>query len=101
MTLNIAANANQAMPAGGRFDLSAVARAEGGVAIEFSDNGIGMPADVQARVFEPFFTTKPSGEGTGLGLSVVRDLVNAGAGAISVRSGTGTGTTFRIELPPA
>ncbi|MEP6906509.1 MAG: ATP-binding protein, partial [Pseudoxanthomonas sp.] len=101
MALNIASNAQQAMPEGGRFALSATARAEGGIALEFSDNGAGMPAEVQARVFEPFFTTKPSGEGTGLGLAVVHDLVTAAAGTLDVRSTPGIGTTFRIELAAA
>ncbi len=101
MSLNIASNAQQAMQDGGRFVLSATPRAEGGIALEFSDDGVGMASDVQARVFEPFFTTKPSGQGTGLGLSVVRDLVTAAAGSLDVRSAPGIGTTLRIELPAA
>jgi two-component system NtrC family sensor kinase len=67
--------------------------------IEVSDNGPGIPAEVQARIFEPFFTTKPQGEGTGLGLSLCRGIVESHGGTISVRSGPGSGATFLIELP--
>lgn len=71
-----------------------------GVRIEISDNGPGIPAEVQRRVFEPFYTTKPPGVGTGLGLSVSYFIVTKGHhGSMRLSSRPGEGTTFIIELP--
>ncbi|KRF02363.1 hypothetical protein ASG87_00015 [Frateuria sp. Soil773] len=102
MLLNIAANARDAMPAGGRFAVRA-RRAAGAPAMELvlADDGSGMPAEVRERVFEPFYTTKPAGTGTGLGLAVVYDLVHAAGGQITVESAPGQGTAFLIRLPLA
>ncbi|MEJ2828206.1 MULTISPECIES: ATP-binding protein [unclassified Lysobacter] len=101
MVLNIAANADHAMPDGGSFTIALRHAEEEGalVALDLSDTGHGMGEDVRARVFEPFFTTKPSGQGTGLGLAVVRDLVVNAEGRIEVESRVGEGTVFRIRLP--
>jgi two-component system NtrC family sensor kinase len=67
--------------------------------LEFSDNGSGIPEDIQAKIFDPFFTTKPVGKGTGLGLSLSYGIIQKHNGTISVKSTPGEGTTFRIELP--
>ncbi len=67
--------------------------------IKISDNGSGIPKQVMNKVFQPFFTTKPTGEGTGLGLSLSYDIIKAHGGKISVNSEEGEGTDFIIELP--
>ncbi|QKZ15455.1 ATP-binding protein [Spirosoma sp. KUDC1026] len=70
------------------------------VQITVSDNGTGIPEDVKAKIFQPFFTTKPTGEGTGLGLSLAYDIVTKGHnGTLTVDSQEGQGTTFFITLP--
>jgi signal transduction histidine kinase len=70
------------------------------VEICVADNGTGMPAEVQAKIFQPFFTTKPTGEGTGLGLSLSYDIITKGhGGTLAVASQEGQGTTFTITLP--
>jgi two-component system NtrC family sensor kinase len=71
-----------------------------GVEIRVSDNGTGMPDDIKAKIFQPFFTTKPTGEGTGLGLSLSYDIVTQGhGGTLTVESEPGQGTTFTLTLP--
>jgi len=68
--------------------------------IKVSDNGNGMPNSVKEKIFQPFFTTKPTGEGTGLGLSMSYDIITKGhGGELSVETSEGQGTTFRIILP--
>ena len=70
------------------------------IVIKISDNGTGMPEAVKAKIFQPFFTTKPTGEGTGLGLSLAYDIVTKGHnGTIDVTSVEGEGTEFIIKLP--
>ena len=63
------------------------------------DDGCGIPADRLTRVFEPFFTTRDVGQGTGLGLTVASDIVNAHGGRIEVDSAVGAGSTFTVLLP--
>ena len=65
------------------------------------DNGPGMSKEVLARIFEPFFTTKPPGEGTGMGLPVVKQLIEAWQGVLHVRSWPGHGTRMVIDVPAA
>jgi signal transduction histidine kinase len=71
----------------------------GKVEIKVTDNGNGIPKKVLAKIFQPFFTTKPTGQGTGLGLSLSYDIIKAHRGEISVKSKVGEGTTFTITLP--
>ena len=72
------------------------------VRIDIEDNGTGIPDAVKSRIFEPFFTTKPTGEGTGLGLSLAHDIITGvHNGSMSVDSVDGEGTTFHIALPVA
>lgn len=102
--LNLTTNAAQAMQGtgGGTLELTLQRPAdEAAIEIILRDDGPGIPADMQARIFEPFFTTKPAGQGTGLGLPIVKNLVTGFGGRISLESTPGTGTTFRITLPLA
>jgi len=70
------------------------------IQIQVQDNGMGMSPETQAKIFQPFFTTKPTGEGTGLGLSLSYDLITKGhGGTITVESQLGQGATFTITLP--
>ncbi|MFN8354235.1 MAG: ATP-binding protein [Spirosomataceae bacterium] len=70
------------------------------VEIRIQDNGVGIPEAIKDKIFQPFFTTKPTGEGTGLGLSLSYDIITKGHnGTIEVESVEGEGTTFTIKLP--
>lgn len=69
------------------------------IQITISDNGGGVPDHIKSKIFQPFFTTKPTGEGTGLGLSLSYDIVKAHGGELSVESKDGEGTVFSIQLP--
>ncbi len=104
--LNLILNAVDAMPDGGTLTVATKmestgtdAQGDGNILIEISDTGCGIPSDVLPRVFEPFFTTKGHERGTGLGLSVSRNLVIEHGGEIDVESTPGVGTRFRIVLP--
>jgi PAS domain S-box-containing protein len=94
--LNVAVNAVQAMPHGGK--LSVRARREGPWArVEIRDSGPGIPDEIRQRIFEPFFTTKASG--TGLGLAVVKRIVEGHGGEVTVASEPGAGAAFTIRIP--
>jgi signal transduction histidine kinase len=69
------------------------------VIIEVKDNGPGIPEKIRDKIFQPFFTTKPTGQGTGLGLSLSYDIINAHGGEIRLESEEGEGTTFSVILP--
>lgn len=72
---------------------------EGKIKIVVADNGPGIPPEIKDKIFQPFFTTKPTGEGTGLGLSLAYDIVKAHGGELKVETQEGEGTTFFIYLP--
>jgi signal transduction histidine kinase/DNA-binding response OmpR family regulator len=96
--LNLAVNARDAMPEGGRLSI-ATRHDDRHVVIEVRDNGVGMSAEVRERVFEPFFTTKEVGKGSGLGLSQVYGFVRQSDGEVLLHSTVGQGTTFSLRLP--
>jgi PAS domain S-box-containing protein len=102
--VNLLVNAVQALPDGrGENEIRVVLRSTPArqVVVEVTDNGSGIPADVQPRIFDPFFTTKPVGLGLGLGLSICHGIITNHGGAISVDSTAGRGSTFRVTLPAA
>jgi signal transduction histidine kinase len=67
--------------------------------IKVADNGNGIPKDVLDKIFQPFFTTKPTGQGTGLGLSLSYDIVKAHGGELKVETRENEGTEFKVILP--
>ncbi len=96
---NLVDNALDAVSDGGRVMVTA--RAAGTrVVVRVADDGPGIPAEVKSRIFDPFFTTKPVGKGTGLGLDIVRRLLDRNDGSIEVESEPGR-TEFRVALPVA
>ncbi|WP_380877095.1 PAS domain S-box protein [Sphingomonas sp. DBB INV C78] len=111
--LNLAINGRDAMPEGGTLTIVSGNVAEDGerralppdlapgdyVRVSVVDTGGGMDTDVMARAFEPFFTTKPSGQGTGLGLSMIYGFARQSCGKAVIHSGTGLGTTVTLFLP--
>lgn len=99
--LNIMMNAAQAMPEGGPLIIRTGRRAPGYVWLSVTDKGTGIEPENIERIFDPFFTTKERGDGTGLGLSLTKKLVEANKGIIEVESTKGRGSTFRILLPIA
>ena len=114
VVVNMAINARDAMPAGGRLEIRGATmvldadralgfgETEPGryVGLSVSDTGCGMTREVTRRIFEPFFTTKPEGRGTGLGLSTAYGIIKQSNGFVSVQSAPGLGTSFYIFFPP-
>lgn len=98
---NLLDNAIDAVPTGGTIQVKTWAEPDAGdgeLAVRISDNGPGIPADVQAHIFDPFFTTKDPGVGTGLGLGIVGRIVEQNHGTIRFTSSPGQ-TEFLIRLP--
>jgi signal transduction histidine kinase len=96
--VNIINNAFEAVPDGGRIDISLDALDGAKAAVTIRDNGRGIPPDVLAHIFEPFFSTKGK-YGTGLGLSITHGIVQKLGGDIRVKSKVGEGTAFTVTLP--
>ncbi|MDM8566805.1 AAA family ATPase [Candidatus Halobeggiatoa sp. HSG11] len=93
---NIIHNALQAMENKGVLTIKVV-ESKGQVTVSFTDNGCGIPVEIQERIFEPFFTTKIRGEGSGIGLDIVKKIIDKHKGKIEIESSEGT--TFKITLP--
>lgn len=97
--VNLLLNAAQAMAGNGRIVLS-IAQSDDRLQLDVHDNGPGIPQELQAQIFDPFFSTKPSGEGTGLGLSLCRRLAEEMGGDLNLLP-QAEGACFRLELPLA
>jgi signal transduction histidine kinase len=98
---NLIDNALYALPEGGEITIKTYPdeKDPGMITVEISDNGPGIPQELQTKIFDPFFTTKAVGQGTGLGLEIVqRIVVNQHKGAINLDSKPGE-TTFKVCLP--
>jgi two-component system NtrC family sensor kinase len=96
--VNLITNAVNAMPDGGNITVT-TKRKTSFISILVKDTGIGMSAETKSRIFQPFFTTKPVGMGTGLGLSVLKGIVDSHHGKIKVHTALGSGSRFEILLP--
>jgi signal transduction histidine kinase/CheY-like chemotaxis protein len=102
--LNLAVNSSAAMPHGGRLVFKTRKQARPGspktwIALTVEDTGVGIPLEMQNRVLEPFFTTKPSGQGSGMGLSMVYGFVNQSGGELLLESAPGRGTRITLYFP--
>ncbi|MCV2358897.1 GAF domain-containing protein [Paucibacter sp. TC2R-5] len=97
---NLIHNALQAMQHRGVLTIS-IGREDEALVVSVGDTGCGIPEAIRSRIFEPFFTTKPAGEGSGLGLDIVKKIVEKHRGRIEVQSEAGVGTRFSVILPLA
>lgn len=96
VVFNLITNACQAMEKNGTLTIATAAGAGGTLTLSIADTGTGIPPEIQSRIFEPFFTTKPEGLGTGLGLSLSREIVERFGGRIELFSEQGRGSRFEI-----
>jgi len=96
--INLLQNAIQAVDGKGEVKVRS-GMADGEIRIAIEDNGAGIPADVLPRIFEPFFTTRDVGQGTGLGLTVARDIIQFHGGRVEIESQQGVGTTVAVYFP--
>jgi PAS domain S-box-containing protein len=100
IVINLAINARDAMPAGGKLTITSGRSELGGeIVLKVIDTGSGMTPEILARAFEPFYTTKPRGEGSGLGLATVHGIVDQNGGDVTIHSTIGSGTTVTVRLP--
>jgi signal transduction histidine kinase len=97
--INLFMNAAHAMEREGELTVSS-RLADGRIRVEVADTGPGIPEENLAKLFDPFFTTKPTGEGTGLGLSVTRNIIGLHRGTIEIRNREGGGAQVLIEFDP-
>ncbi len=95
---NLISNAIYAMDNNGTLEIK-LESDDNNIKITFSDSGHGIPVDVKNNIFEPLYTTKPKGEGTGLGLDIVKRIIERHSGSITCESKVGIGTTFVVTLP--
>ena len=98
--LNVLVNAWHAMPGGGTLTIAAGVTTDQKVRLSFGDTGMGMSAEILARVCEPFYTTKGD-PGTGLGLAICKQIIDSHQGVMVLESTPGVGTTVIVELPQA
>jgi signal transduction histidine kinase len=98
--LNLISNSVDAMPSGGTLAVR-VSRAADRLRLDVEDTGSGIPPDLLAHIFDPWVTTKEHGKGSGLGLSIARQVVASHGGTIRVENGPGKGALFTIDLPAA
>jgi signal transduction histidine kinase len=104
LLINLVVNAVEAVPPGGRVLASGLAASRDGrpgVVLTVRDTGHGVPPAMLPKIFDPFVTTKPPGRGTGLGLTICRDIVKAHGGSIRIDSTEGEGTTVTVWWPAA
>lgn len=95
---NLIVNAVQAMDNSGVLTIG-IKREKDNVVVSIKDTGRGIPKEIQQKIFDPFFTTKVSGEGTGLGLDIIKRILDDHSAQISFESKVGVGTTFFVKLP--
>lgn len=100
--LNLINNSLDAMPNGGEIRISTATEGKAGkgqrIVVDFTDTGLGMTAEVMSHIFDPLYTTKDRGQGTGLGLVIVSQVVSEHAGTVEVESELGKGTRFRLSF---
>jgi two-component system NtrC family sensor kinase len=96
--LNLINNSLDAMPAGGEIQIHTAIEGKQRIRVDFTDTGMGMTPEVMSHIFDPLYTTKDRGQGTGLGLVIVSQIVSEHGGKIEVKSELGKGTRFRLTF---